>query len=457
MTAMRLSEAAAALGGQLYGEDAEFNAVSTDSRAVRAGELFVALAGERFDAHDFVSQAQANGAVAALVSRHCGDGLPLLLVEDTRRALGRLAQTWRLRHAVTTLAVTGSNGKTTVKEMIAAALSQSGAVLATRGNLNNEIGVPLTLLRLRTEHRFAVVEMGANHAGEIAYLTGLAHPQVAVVTNAGPAHLEGFGSIEGVAHAKGEIFSGLEASGTAVINADDAFAEVWYRLARHTQVVRFGLSTEADVTADWQPHARGSRVIMHTPVGSAELILPLPGRHNVVNALAATAAALAVGVPLETICRGLETLQPVAGRLQMRAGIGELQILDDTYNANPGSLGPALAVLAGQSGHKWLVLGDMLELGGEGEALHRQAGRLARGAGVDGLYALGTLARFATLEFGDGARHFDNWQDLVDALRRDCPGAGTVLVKGSRGMHLERVVDALLVEPQRTAGGNGGR
>lgn len=455
MSAMRLSEAAQALGVQLHGADASFTGVSTDSRAVAPGQLFVALKGERFDAHEFLEQARGNGAVGAMVSRDCDIQLPLLRVDDTRRGLGQLAEAWRLRFDLPVVAVTGSNGKTTVKEMITAALAQAGAVLATRGNLNNDIGVPLTLLRLGDEHRFAVIEMGANHAGEIAYLTALAHPQVAVITNAGPAHLEGFGSIEGVARAKGEIFSGLDAIGTAIINADDAFAETWYRLAGHARILRFGLGANADVTADWQPQDGGSRMVVHTPDGSAELLLPLPGRHNVANALAAIAAALACGVALDSVCAGLAQLQPVAGRLHMRAGSGGLQVLDDTYNANPGSLGPGLAVLAGQTGGKWLVLGDMLELGGEGEALHRQAGRMARGAGVDGLYALGELAAHAATEFGDGAHHFDDWQDLVRTLRRQCVGPGTVLVKGSRGMHLERVVDALLETPDRQAG-NGG-
>lgn len=457
MSVMRLSEAAGGLAASLCGADAEFSGVSTDSRAVRPGELFVALEGERFDAHEFLEQARANGAVAALVSRDCEVDLPTLRVDDTRAALGRLGELWRLRHDVSVIAITGSNGKTTVKEMIAAALAPSGPVLSTRGNLNNEIGVPLTLMGLDRQHRFAVIEMGANHAGEIAYLTGLAHPHVAVITNAGPAHLEGFGSIEGVAKAKGEIFSGLDASGTAVVNADDAFAETWYRLAAHARIVRFGLGPEADVTADWQPQGSGSRMLVHTPDGSAELLLPLPGRHNVANALAAVAAALSCGISLASICEGLARLKPVAGRLQMRAGPDGLQVLDDTYNANPGSLGSALAVLAGQRGGKWLVLGDMLELGGEAEALHRQAGRMARSAGVDGLFALGELARHAVDEFGDGARHFDDWQDLVQTLRRDCKAPGTVLVKGSRGMHLERVVNALLEEPKQSAGGNGGR
>ena len=457
MSGMRLSEAARVLHGTLSGADVEFTGVSTDSRAVEPGQLFVALRGERFDAHEFVAEAQANGAVAAMVSRDCAGDLPLLRVADTRQGLGRIAEAWRQRYQIPVVAVTGSNGKTTVKEMISAALAQTGPVLSTRGNLNNDIGVPLTLARLRPEHRFAVIEMGANHPGEIAYLTDLTHPQVAVVNNAGPAHLEGFGSLEGVAKAKGELFAGLNASGTAVINADDVFADTWYRLARHAQIVRFGLGPEADVTADWQPQDSGSRVLVHTPVGSAELLLPLPGRHNVLNALAAIAAALACEVSLASVCEGLESLQPVAGRLQMRVGAGGLQVLDDTYNANPGSLGSALAVLAGQAGGKWLVLGDMLELGAEGEVLHRQAGRLARGAGVDGLYALGTLARHAADEFGDGGQHFDDWQDLVRAVRRDGRAPGTVLVKGSRGMHLERVVEALVDEQHRAAEGNGGQ
>jgi len=370
--------------------------------------------------------------------------------------LGRLAAAWRAHYAVPMAAVTGSNGKTTTKEMIAAILSRRGAVLATRGNLNNDIGVPLTLLRLRDEHRFAVIEMGANHAGEIAYLTGLARPDVAVITNAAAAHLEGFGSLEGVGRAKGEIFAGLRTGGVAVINADDAMAPLWFELAGDAQVRRFALDADAEVRGQWRAEHGGGHLKLTTPAGETHIHLPLAGRHNAMNALAAAAVTEALGAGLDDIRAGLESLVPVHGRLERIAGVGGMHIIDDTYNANPASLAAALDVLTGEEGSRWLVLGDMGELGQDGARLHAEAGALARAAGVERLLALGELTREAVQAFGAGAEHFADVETLVAVLRRDWPGLGTVLVKGSRSMHMERVIEALRADngPKSANGGN---
>lgn len=444
MNAMWLSDAADGLGATRRGADVQFTGVDTDSRRTELGTLFVALRGARFDGHEFVDQAAARGAAAAMVSRELHAGLPLLQVGDTRRALGELAALWRQGGAASLIAVTGSNGKTSVKEMLAAILAHCGPVLATRGNRNNDIGLPLTLLELRDRHRYAVVEMGANHFGEIDYLTRIARPDVALITNAGAAHLEGFGSVAGVARAKAEIFGGVAAGGTAVINADDPCSELWREAAAALRTLTFGLRQRADVSAHWQPSGEGSRMELHTPGGDCALQLPLPGVHNVMNALAAAAAALAAGAGLEEIRRGLEAVRPVRGRLHWRGSLAGVGLLDDTYNANPTSLDAALEVLVTAPGEKWLVLGDMAELGGETEALHEQAGRLARAAGVDRLYAVGPASAAAVDGFGAGARHFTDWRALVEQLRRDWPQRGTVLVKGSRSMHMERIIEALL-------------
>lgn len=444
MNSMRLSEAATVLDAQQRGRDVSFAGVSTDSRVPSAGGLFVALKGPRFDGHEFVDQAGDGGAVAAMVSRNVGTSLPLLIVRDTRTALGSLGAAWRHGSLATVVAVTGSNGKTTVKEMLNAILARRGRTLATRGNLNNEIGVPLTLLRLRDAHQFAVIEMGANHQGEIGYLTRLAAPDVAVVTNAAAAHLEGFGSVENVARAKGEIFSGLSDAGIAVINADDPHHEIWRQAAGDRRMLSFGLHEPADVMADWYAEPDGSQLALRTPQGSCELRLPLPGIHNVMNALAAAAASQAAGVDLATVCEGLQSVGAMRGRLQVRGQLDGVRIIDDTYNANPASLEAALQVLISGKGEKWLVMGDMAELGLQSDVLHAQAGRLARAAGVTRLLTLGQASRAAAEAFGGGADHFDECEDLISALRRDWPPGGALLVKGSRSMRMERVIEALL-------------
>jgi UDP-N-acetylmuramoyl-tripeptide--D-alanyl-D-alanine ligase len=447
MMAMQLSEAAQVLAGRCTGTDVPFRGVSTDTRQLQPGSLFFALQGPNFDGHGFVETAREQGAAAATVARPCQSVLPQIEVADTRLALGSLSAHWRQQFSLPVVAITGSNGKTTVRAMTAAILSRCGRTLSTQGNLNNDIGLPLTLARLGADDRFAVLEMGANHPGEIDYLAGIAQPSIAVITNAAPAHLEGFGDLEGVARAKGELFARLGADGVAVINADDAFAPLWRELAGHCRIVEFGLQGAA-VTADWQGDTRGSDVRLQTPAGSIELRLPLPGRHNVMNALAACAVSLEAGADLDAVKQGLESLSPVAGRFNSYSLPGDITLIDDTYNANPESLQAALDVLALASSDTWLVLGDMGELGAGAETLHSAAGRMARQAGVTRLYALGELARAAVESFDGPGGAFSSMDELLAALLGDLSGPLHILVKGSRRMRMERVVAALGVTPK---------
>ncbi|OGT21309.1 MAG: hypothetical protein A2V90_03510 [Gammaproteobacteria bacterium RBG_16_57_12] len=448
---LSLQQAAQAMTGTLYGPDARFAQVSTDTRTLAGGELFIALRGERFDGHEYIAQAAGAGAVAVVVDHRMDNPLPQIVVQDTRLALGRLANAWRKSLKVSVVAVTGSNGKTTTKEMLAAILGTAGPVLATQGNLNNNIGVPLTLLRLQPEHCYAVIEMGANHHGEIAYLTNLTQPDVAMITNASTAHLAGFGDVQGVARAKGEIYQGLDEAGVAVVNADDAHAGLWQQLAHGHCTLCFGLDQPADVTASWEGDAAGSRVRLHAGDSHIDIQLPLPGRHNVLNALGAATAALALGIDLPSIKRGLEGMRAVPGRVQRKAGIHGSAIIDDTYNANPASLNAALAVLADCPGEKYLALGDMGELGEQASQFHEMAGKQARLAGVDRLYATGALSRAAVAAFGGQGRHFASQGEMIAALRQDLHAQATLLVKGSRASHMERVVQALSQE-QEAAG-----
>ena len=455
---MRLHEATRLLDGAANDADVVFTTVSTDSRQLSAGALFVALTGPNFDGHDFIAAARERGAVAALVSRSVADPLPQLRVTDTRLALGRLAAAWRSRFTGMLVALTGSNGKTTLKEMIAAILRVRGPTLATEGNLNNDIGVPLTLLRLNGEHAHAVIEMGANHPSEIAYLTGLAQPDVAIINNAGPCHLEGFGDVAGVARAKGEIFQGLGPKGVAVINRDDEYADYWVGLNPGRRIMDFGLDRPAMVRGEILD-AASNRFRLSTTMEEITVRLPLTGRHNVRNALAAAAAALAVGATLEDIRRGLESLREVGGRLQHLLGRHGGAVIHDAYNANPASLAAALAAVGAGPGRKWLVLGDMRELGPAADAWHARSGSEARVAGFERLYALGEHSRAAVAAFGTGAAHFEDVDALVADLNRDLHQDGepaVVLVKGSRGMRMERVVTALMAgEPSTNLGGHG--
>lgn len=440
---MTLSEIAAATGGDLVGDDLVITEVGTDTRQLPAGCLFIALKGLNFDAHDYVEQARAAGAAALLVQRRVECALPQIVVDDTRLALGRLGRAWRQRMPATVLAVTGSNGKTSVKEMIYAILNRLAPTLATEGNLNNDIGVPLMLMRIRPEHRYAVIEMGTNHPGEIGYLAGLGLPDVALITNAGTAHLEGLGSVEGVAREKGAIYSGLSSTGRAVINNDDVYAGYWREVNSQRDMVSFGLSADADVWASWQENAEGSLVTLHCQQGEGVFQLHVLGRHNVANAMAAAAACIAAGASLAQVCEGLASVQPVPGRLQPRKGMQGARLIHDAYNANPGSVSAAVNVLAACSGRRILVLGDMGELGGDAEAFHHSVGTQAKNKGIDALYATGELTRHTVEGFGAGARHFACKEAMIGALREEMGSDAVVLVKGSRSVRMEQVIEAL--------------
>ncbi len=445
MIKMRLAEAARAVEGVLVGDDTLFCGCATDSRTLTRDALFVALRGPHFDGHDFLDQALVAGAVAAMLERRMGRMRSELLVKDTRAALGALASAWRMRFERPVVAITGSNGKTTVKEMLRHILADHGQVLATQGNLNNDIGVPLTLFQLDQEHRYAVLEMGANHAGEISALCALVRPNVACVTQCAPAHLEGFGSIEGVARAKGEIFAALPSDGTAVLNADDAYASLWQGLIGQRRCIRFGLSAAAEVRADdIGLSAQGSAFKLVTPSGASDVKLTLPGKHNVLNALAAAASAEALGVSVSAMRQGLESMRPVAGRLEAKAGRAGCRVLDDSYNANSGSFKAALEVLGQYAGERWLVLGDMGELGQAALSLHHQLGEMAHQAGVKRLYAVGELSRQAVAAFGPGGCHFATPEALLKALEGNLHQDLTILIKGSRAARMENVVNALL-------------
>ena len=446
-----LNQAIAKAGGRLQGQDTDFCAVGTDSRADCSGQLFVALRGERFDGHEYVATALAGGAAAAMVDHPLPLDLPQWVVDDTRLGLGRLAAAWRDRFPGRIAAVTGSNGKTTVKEMLAAILARAGRVRATQGNLNNDIGMPLTLLRARDED-YLVLEMGANHPGEIGYMTDLARPDLAIVTNAGRAHLEGFGSVEGVARAKGEIARGLGPHGILVVGGDSPYTPLWRDLAAGRTVWTFALDQAADLQAGrdsvqvaWDADGFRTRFVARHQGREIPLELRLAGLHNVRNALAAAAAALALGLDARAIGEGLASLPPVKGRLCPR-DCGGIGVIDDTYNANPDSIAAAIEVLAGLQGRRWLVLGDLGELGEDAPRLHAEIGELARRAGVDRLVTVGTLSANAARTFGAGGQHFADQAALLAALQTELEPADRVLVKGSRAARMERVVEALCAE-----------
>lgn len=448
-----LAFAANATGGTLTGADRKFDGVSTDTRTLAPGNLFVALSGPNFDGADYLDTALERGAVAAIVTARRDVDLPQIEVDDTRAALGRLGAAWRDARDVSVIGITGSNGKTTLKEMTRAILERVAPTLATAGNLNNEIGVPLMLCRLDDTHRFAVIEMGANHAGEIAYLTGLAKPDVVALTNAGPAHLEGFGSIEGVARAKGEILAGEPRPQLAILNADDDYFDFWQTIAADIRSLSFGLTDTADVTADdIRLDAAGSRFRLCLPGGdSVDVRLALTGEHNVRNACAAAAIAVGVGVTPADIAGGLAAVRPVEGRLAGIEGRNGSTIIDDSYNANPTSVAVAADYLASLAGTGIFVLGDMGELGADAEAMHRESGRDIREAGVSRLLAIGPLSKAAVEGFGPGGEWFDDRGALIDrAAELLAPGV-TMLVKGSRLAGMERVVAALAAVP-RAAG-----
>jgi UDP-N-acetylmuramoyl-tripeptide--D-alanyl-D-alanine ligase len=459
-----LSNVAKAIEGHLEGADRSFDSISTDTRTIGPGQLFFALRGERFNASDFVAQAATRGAAGAVVESIAPVDLSQIEVGDSRLALGAMARAWRQNFSIPLIGITGSNGKTTVKELTAsilrAALAKHGdAVLATSGNLNNDIGMPLTLLALRDEHQAAVIEMGANHPGEIAVLADIAAVNVGVITNAARAHLEGFGSLEDVARTKGELIESLAADGIAVLNRDDDFYADWVARLGSAQLRSFGLSAEADYRAEGVNQViREGRPVFEfdlvSPNGRIAVMLPLVGQHNVLNALAAAAAAMAAGATLEHVRAGLASSRNVPGRLRaFRAATGAM-IYDDTYNANPDSVTAAIALLGNLEGEPWLVLGDMGELGADAGALHFAIGELARDAGIRQLFCVGELSRQTAEGFGKGARWFASLDELQHALLDELTAGRNVLIKGSRFMGLDRLVRQ--IENVNAANGAGG-
>ena len=455
MISGHLKDITSLLRAELIGSDGKFLGVSTDSREIEAGQLFVALRGPHFDGHKFLTEAASCGASAALVDTPADIPMPQVRVPDTLRALGDLASDWRGRFDIPVIGVTGSFGKTTVKEMLARILTQGRSALVTRGNLNNEIGVPLTLFGMAARNQSAVIEMGANHAGEIARLCAIAAPNIGLVTVAGACHLEGFGSLEGVARAKGEMFKTLPADGTAVINADDSFAGLWRQFAGDHAVTSFGLGPTAEYTArEIQRVADDElRFLLVCPEGEASVRLALAGRHNVMNALAAAATAAQAGATLEQVVAGLESMTPVAGRMQLLRTFAGGRLVDDSYNASPRTVKAGLDYLCELPGRPWAALGDMGELGEHGPELHGEIGRYARSVGIERLFVLGPLSERTAAAFGSGALHFFDPVSLGAALSEALDADVNVLVKGSRMMRMEQVVQALATPALANAGG----
>jgi UDP-N-acetylmuramoyl-tripeptide--D-alanyl-D-alanine ligase len=439
MIHMSLNKAASWLDCKPAQSDLTFTGITSDSRQVVPGMLFAALPGQIVDGHDYVQQAMERGAVAALVSQSVSTSLTLLQVPDVLMALGTLAGYWRGECNAKVIGITGSNGKTTVKEMVASILRQQGAVLATQGNFNNELGLPLTIFQLSKSHDYAVLEMGASNPGDIAYLASIARPDVGLITNIGPAHLQGFINLQGVARAKGEMFAALSPEGTAIINAAEPWVDLWKKINKAGKVYYFNGEGENHI----QAHQVADDIVMSTPAGEFSLQLPLPGLHNLTNAMAATAVCLALDVPLAHIKTGLETVKPVPGRLSLKHASAGWTVIDDTYNANPASLYAALQVLATENGEPWLVMGDMKELGADSRKMHAELGDAARSLGVKRLFALGEASTAAVDAFGDRALHFSSRDSLIEALRQELRPGVACLVKGSRSMGMEHVVNAI--------------
>ena len=443
---MKLSQITSITQGQLTGPDADFNGVSIDSRTLQPGQLFIAIKGASFDGHDFIAAAEDKKAAALLVQCPVKSQLPQIQVNNTITALGQLAAHHRQQFAIPLIGVTGSCGKTTVKAMIASILSHCGQVLFSESSFNNDIGLPLTLMRLDATHQYAVIEMGTNHFGEIAALTRIARPTVALINNAAAAHLEGLRDVEGVSRAKGEIFQGLSADGTGIINADDTYAAYWESLVIPRKTIHFSIATHTDIMAkDIQLDRNGkARFTLVTPQGEASITLPLLGRHNVANALAAAAAAYAVQAPLSAIKAGLEGVIAVKKRLNEYPAYNGARLIDDTYNANPLSFKAAIEILANLPGERILVLGDMRELGNQEHRYHQELGLEARRQGIERIFAYGELSKATTQAFGAQAEHFQDHNALIETLKTKLNDHTTVLVKGSRSMHMERVVEALI-------------
>jgi UDP-N-acetylmuramoyl-tripeptide--D-alanyl-D-alanine ligase len=443
---MMLSEIAKVLNGRMLGEDVLVHSVGSDSRNIEKKQLFVGIKGGKFDGNAYATEAVNQGAAAVLVSDENTKARPAVVVQNTLTSLGLLAKHWRNQFDIPLVAVTGSNGKTTVKEMIASILSTSGSriALATQGNLNNDIGMPMTLLKIRKAHTFAVIEMGMSHLGEIDYLTRIAQPTVAVITNAGTAHIGEVGSRDNIAKAKGEIFAGLKEDGIAIINADDDFADYWKSLNKNRKVMTFGLEKAADVSARYKIIGNLTEIKLKTPSGEIEFKLSVLGAHNIHNALAASAVAVALGVSNEDIAKGLAVFGAVKGRLNWLQGIHHSVVIDDTYNANPDSMKAAIDVLANQKNAQIFVMGDMGELGADAAKMHAEVGAYAKQKGVHSLLALGENSAFAVQAFGKNATHYASLQALLDAASSLIKNDSTVLVKGSRFMQMERVVNQLV-------------
>ncbi|MGN2249035.1 UDP-N-acetylmuramoyl-tripeptide--D-alanyl-D-alanine ligase [Frateuria sp. GZRe14] len=450
---MRLSEIAVWTHGRLLGADLQVDGVAIDTRRLQAGELFVAIKGERVDGHDFVREAALRGAAAALVTRRVDVDLPQVLVNDTQAALGDLASAVRAQRDVRVVGITGSNGKTTVKTLTASILSRHGRTHVNAGNYNNELGLPLTLLAMPADTEYAVLEMGAGKPGDIAYLAAIARPDIGLVNTIAPAHLERMRSLEGVAETKGALYQALPADGVAIINADDAFAGFFEGLAGSRATLHFGLDGHVDVGATiLEQRVDGSRFLLRTPEGEAEVALPLAGRHNIANALAAASIALALDVPLATIVAGLLHVPGVAGRLRSEAMSGGWTLIDDSYNANPGSVAAAIDTLALATGERWLVLGDMAELGADARALHESIGARAKAAGIDRLFAVGPLSAGAAKAFGSGSEHHADKAALAASLARQLHAGVTCIVKGSRSAGMEQVVSSLKEQTHASGG-----
>jgi UDP-N-acetylmuramoyl-tripeptide--D-alanyl-D-alanine ligase len=456
MIKLSLTDIAKQLNGTLEGDDLIITHVSTDTRDIVAGSLFIALVGPNFNGHVFANEARQKGAVAIVASEPVDAHLPVIMVADTKAALGTLGAFVKERVAPKTVGITGSSGKTTVKEMVTAILQESGSVLSTQGNFNNDIGVPLTLLRLEEQHEYAVIEMGANHLGEIAYTTGLVKPDVATIVNAAASHLEGFGSLFGVARAKSEIFKGLAKDGTAILNYDSQFYDFWLGKLDNEFIYSFSLDTPAGAGADYTASQVGlafngcAHFIMQTPMGEMNIELTIPGMHNVSNALLAAGLAINVGASLENVRDGLSKMQHVKGRLDVKQLSEQVRLLDDSYNANVASVTAAIKLLSSYQGRRVLVLGDMAELGDKAKHYHEEVGALAKNEGIDMLYTLGQLSQSASEVYGQAGQHFHDIDLLLEELYQELTPLHddiTILVKGSRSSRMDRVVTALEGSP----------
>lgn len=447
---MKLSEAAKILNGELKGEDAIFYGASTDTRSIEAGQLFFAWKGDKHDAHNFLDSIEAKGAIGAIVERYTPSvTISQIIVKDSQKALGTLAKEWKKQWKGTAIALTGSNGKTTLKEMTASILREKGQTLATEGNLNNHVGCPLTILQLNAQYEYAVIEMGANHFDEIRYLTKIVQPNIAILNNAGPCHLEGFGDVEGVAKAKGEIFEGLSKDGVAIINADDQYADYWKSLNTNREVLTFGIENDADVMAK---NIRQQTFELVIKGESIEVNLSLVGVHNILNACAAAAATYSVGATLSEIKVGLENLSFVKGRLEKIQLSPNHILINDAYNGNPASLKAGIDALDGIAEHTWLVLGDMRELGTQAIQLHEECGRYAKIKGVDRLFTLGELSAKSSEAFGEGSHHYETHDEITavlkDSLHDLKDESVAILVKGSNSMKMFTIAEAMVTEKE---------